>query len=102
MTGSPLFPQSGSGVPSEDVSIIPLLPRLRMHPSTSKFLFGWRLFPDPGAQSDSIVLRVGKTPVQLVGKGYGTVFSAGAADADNELMLALGNIIRNQKTDHIL
>ena len=51
---------------------------------------------------DSIVLRVGKTPVQLVGKGYGTVFSAGAADADNELMLALGNIIRNQKTDHIL
>ena len=47
---------------------------------------------------DSIVLRVGKTPVQLVGKGYGTVFSAGAADADNELMLALGNIIRNQKT----
>ena len=50
---------------------------------------------------DSIVLRVGKTPVQLVGKGYGTVFSAGAADADNELMLALGNIVRNQKTDNI-
>ena len=53
-------------------------------------------------QPDPVIILILQPLVQLIGKGDRTVLAAGAADGDHQLILALQDIVGNQKTDHII